>query len=119
MVDVLTPDGAYIRVLGDARAPVFVRVAQAKPKVLTVILEGHPGEHPLALALVRRMRGVKPPRYPTLREACVNAIVFQQASLFAASAVMHRLLQALAQPFEREYLTPVGAEFVSVSPDLR
>ncbi len=132
MVDVITPDGTYIRVLGDARAPVFVRVAQAKPKVLTVILEGDPSGHPHALALVRRMLGVdrdlaafnraakkipwlaplaqrmlggKPPRYPTLSEACGNAIVFQQASLFAASAIMHRLLLALAQPFEREGLT--------------
>jgi len=132
MVDVLTPDGAYIRALGDARAPVFVRVAQAKPKVLTVILEGNPSAHPHALALVRRMLGVdreltsfnraakripwlaplahrmlgvKPPRYPTLWEACVNAIVFQQVSLFAASAIMRRLLLALAQPFEREGLT--------------
>src|ERR1035437_5756511 len=58
MVDVLTPDGAYVRVLGSARAPVFVRVAQTSPKVLTVILEGSPGEHAHALALVRRIVGV-------------------------------------------------------------
>ncbi|MBK5186980.1 MAG: DNA-3-methyladenine glycosylase 2 family protein [Gemmatimonadaceae bacterium] len=51
------------------------------------------------------MRGVKPPRYPTLWEACVNAIVFQQVSLLAASAIMHRLLVALATPFEREGAT--------------
>jgi DNA-3-methyladenine glycosylase II len=132
MVDVLTADGAYVRVLGGARAPVFVRVAQTKPKVLTVILEGSPSEHAQALALVRRMLGVdrdltsfnraakripwlaplahrmlgvKPPRYPTLWEACVNAIVFQQVSLFAASAIMCRLLLVLAAPFEREGLT--------------
>ena len=131
MVDVLTPDGAYVRVLGSARAPVFVRVAQTRPTVLTVILEGSPGEHAHALALVRRilgvdrelasfnraakripwlaplahrMLGVKPPRYPTLWEACVNAIVFQQLSLYAASAIMRRLLLALATPFEREGL---------------
>jgi DNA-3-methyladenine glycosylase II len=93
MVDVLTPGGAYVRVLGDARAPVFVRVEQTNPKILTVMIEGNPSEHPHALALVRRMLGVdhdltsfnrtakripslaplahrmlgvKPPRYPTL-----------------------------------------------------
>src|SRR5450759_44144 len=131
MVDVLTPEGAYVRVLGAARAPVFVRVAQTRPEVFTVILEGSPGEHAHALALVRRMlgvdrdltsfnraakripwlapladrmRGVKPPRYSTLWEACVNAIVFQQLSLFAASAIMRRLLHALAAPLEREGL---------------
>lgn len=132
MVDVLTPDGAYVRVLGSGRAPVFVHVAQTRPKALTVILEGSPGEHAHALALLRRilgvdrdltsfnraakripwlaplahrMLGVKPPRYPTLWEACVNAIVFQQVSLFAASAIMRRLLLALAEPFERKGLT--------------
>ncbi len=131
MVDVLTPDGAYVRVLGAARAPIFVRVAQTGPEVFTVILEGSPSGHAQALALVRRMlgvdrdltsfnraakripwlaplalrmHGVKPPRYPTLWEACVNAIVFQQLSLFAASAIMRRLLHALAAPFEREGL---------------
>src|SRR5665811_639364 len=104
MVDVFTADGAYVRVLGSARAPVFARVAQTTPKVLTVILDGSPSEHAQALALVRRMLGVKPPRYPTLWEACVNAIVFQQLSLFAASAIMRRLLLALAAPFEREGL---------------
>jgi DNA-3-methyladenine glycosylase II len=51
------------------------------------------------------MLGVKPPRYPTLWEACVNAVVFQQVSLFAASAIMRRLLLALAPPLEREGLT--------------
>jgi DNA-3-methyladenine glycosylase II len=131
MVDVLTPEGAYVRVLGAARAPVFVRVAQTRPEVFTVIIEGNPSQHAHALTLVRRMlgvdrdltsfnraakripwlapladrmRGVKPPRYPTLWEACVNAIVFQQVSLFAASAIMRRLLLALAEPFERESL---------------
>jgi DNA-3-methyladenine glycosylase II len=39
---------------------------------------------------------VKPPRYPTLWEACVNAILFQQVSLHAASAIMRRLIVALS-----------------------
>ncbi len=131
MVDVLAPDRAFVRVLGSPRAPMFVRVAQSKPKVLTVTLEGSPSGHAHALAqvqrmlgvdrdlasfnraakripwlapLAKRMLGVKPPRYPTLWEACVNAIVFQQLSLFAASAIMRRLLLALATPFEREGL---------------
>jgi DNA-3-methyladenine glycosylase II len=47
------------------------------------------------------MRGVRPPRYPTLWEACVNAIVFQQISLHAASAIMGRFTVALSDPVER------------------
>jgi DNA-3-methyladenine glycosylase II len=41
------------------------------------------------------MAGVKPPRYPTLWEACVNAVVFQQVSLAAASTITRRLILAL------------------------
>jgi len=125
MVDVFTPDGEYLRVLGNEHAPVFVRVAQTSPELLTATLDGNTTDHPHALNLVRRilgvdrdlgafnsgvervpwlaplasrMRGVKPPRYPTLWEACVNAIVFQQVSLFAATAIMRRLLLALSSP---------------------
>jgi len=46
------------------------------------------------------MRGVRPPRYPTLWEACVNAIVFQQISLRAASAIMRRFVVALSAPLD-------------------
>jgi DNA-3-methyladenine glycosylase II len=53
----------------------------------------------------RRIRGVKPPRYPTLWEACVNAIVFQQISLFAAGAIVRRMVEALGERVEFEDLT--------------
>jgi DNA-3-methyladenine glycosylase II len=52
--------------------------------------------------LAIRMRGVKPPRYPTLWEACVNAIVFQQVSLVAASSILRRMIMALGAPIERD-----------------
>lgn len=128
LVDVLTADGTYLRVMGDPAAPVVVRVRQSTPGSLTIRLEATAREQPRLLALVQRMlgvdrdltrfydsaasigwlrplalrmRGVKPPRYPTLWEACVNAIVFQQVSLAAASAIMGRLTVALGQPVER------------------
>ena len=128
-VDVLTPDGAYLRVLGDMPESVVVRARQPNPGTLTIGIEGGRREHPRLLALVRRMlgvevdltrfyrsasgiqwlhplvlrmRGVKPPRYPTLWEACVNAIVFQQVSLEAASTIMGRLTMELGEPVERD-----------------
>lgn len=52
--------------------------------------------------LARRMHGVKPPRYPTLWEAFVNTIAFQQVSLQAASAIARRLIVASGHPVERE-----------------
>ena len=55
---------------------------------------------PWLAPLVIRMEGVKPPRYPTLWEACANAIVFQQVSLRAASAVMQRVVLAIGQPVQ-------------------
>jgi len=127
VVDVLTPAGQYVRALPGSREPVIARVTQVRPDTLAVVLEGDEREHPGALALVRRMlgvdrdlahfdraaagipwleplaarmRGVKPPRYPTLWEACVNVIVFQQISLQAASAIMGRLIVALGPPIE-------------------
>ncbi len=50
---------------------------------------------PWLAELVTRARGVKPPRYPTLWEAIVNAIVFQQISIHAASAILRRVIETL------------------------
>ncbi|HLY02013.1 MAG TPA: hypothetical protein VKR56_05885 [Candidatus Cybelea sp.] len=127
VVDVLAPDGAYLRVLQVAAQPMLVRVTAEKPGALAVTLEGARSGHPLALEtvrrmlgadrtlnefdrgaaripwlrpLARRMRGVKPPRYPTLWEACVNAIAFQQVSIHAAGAILRRYVVGLGSPFE-------------------
>ncbi len=125
IVDVLTSEGRYVRALGGFREPVLARVCQERADVLDVTLDGDESEHPRALALVRRMlgvdrnladfngaadrilwlrpladrmRGVKPPRYPTLWEACVNAVVFQQVSIHAASAILRRLILEFGPP---------------------
>jgi DNA-3-methyladenine glycosylase II len=128
LVDVLTPEGEYLRVLDAAANLGIVRVRQVRPETLSVAIEddGRDPEQRLELVrrilgldvnlgrfyqsaarigwlnpLVLRMRGVKPPRYPTLWEACVNAIVFQQVSLLAASSIMRRLILSLEEPLER------------------
>ncbi|MEP7325571.1 MAG: hypothetical protein ABI836_06460 [Gemmatimonadota bacterium] len=127
LVDVLTPDGEYLRLLGDAVEPVVVRASQPGAGTLTITIQGDRHAHPVLVAmvkrilgvdtnlggfyraasgitwldpLVRRMRGVKPPRYPSLWEACVNAVVFQQISLAAASAIVSRFTVALGEPLE-------------------
>src|SRR5581483_1415892 len=46
-------------------------------------------------ALAGRMRGIKPPRYPTLWEAVVNGVVFQQLSIHAASTILRRVVEHL------------------------
>jgi DNA-3-methyladenine glycosylase II len=43
-------------------------------------------------------RGLRPPRYPTLWEACAHAILFQQISIYAAAAIMRRAVELLGEP---------------------
>jgi DNA-3-methyladenine glycosylase II len=129
LVDVYTSDGRYLRALGGFAEPVIVSVTQPRAGVLAVSLSGRADDAERALASVRRMlgtdrnlsdfdrhartipwlaplaqrmRGLKPPRYPGLFEACANAILFQQVSLHAASAIMRRLILALGTPVERD-----------------
>ncbi len=124
VVDVLEPDGTYLRALGGFATPVVTAVRQVAADKLAVELRGAAGEAPRALALVRRMlgtehrpvafyagaaqipwlralaermRGVRAPRYPSLWEACVNAVVFQQVSLYSASAILRRAILALGE----------------------
>lgn len=109
IVDVLTAEGHYLRALCAASGPVIVRVQQPGPEVLTMAIDGDGVEHDHTLALVGRilgvdrdltmfgrtaaalpwlsplvlrLRGVKPPRYPTLSgtegietEAVVAALI--------------------------------------------
>jgi DNA-3-methyladenine glycosylase II len=127
VVDLLTPAGEYLRARPGARGPVIVRATQKEASRLTVTIEGAPAEHARALAAARRMlgvdrdltpfyraaekvtwlselalrmRGLKPPRYPTLWEAFFNAVTFQQVSLHAASAITRRWIFALGEPLE-------------------
>jgi len=48
--------------------------------------------------LADAFKGVKPPRYATLWEACAHAIVFQQISIYAAGSIMRRTIEGLAAP---------------------
>lgn len=145
VVDLLTPQGVYVRALPGFPEPVIVRVTQvAHHHSLHATIAGNPRSDATVLDLVRqvlgtdrnlrrfyraaahvawlaplvkRMRGVKPPRYPTLWEACANAIVFQQLSIRAASAIMQRLIVAVGQCVQADgvpvplYLFPTAERF--------
>jgi DNA-3-methyladenine glycosylase II len=132
VVDVYTSDGRYLRALGGFAEPVIVSVTQPRADTLAVSIRGSAGDTERALAsvcrmlgterdladfealaatipwlapLAHRMRGLKPPRYPTLFEACASAIVFQQLSLYSASAIMRRLVLALGTRIEFDGLS--------------
>jgi DNA-3-methyladenine glycosylase II len=52
---------------------------------------------PWLAPIVRGALGVKPPRYPSLWEACVNAVVYQQVSIHAAGAILRRVIERHAR----------------------
>jgi DNA-3-methyladenine glycosylase II len=117
VVDVF--DGrVYRRMLGDAQRPALLEVTQSAAACLTLRVSGDADagipalaarmlgadvelDHFYAVAarfpwlekIVAAARGVKPPRYPSLWEAIVNAVVFQQVSIHAAAAILRRLIE--------------------------
>ena len=127
VVDVVSADGTYRRAFAGAAGPYVLAVRSSGATALDVLIESGTGDPARSLTLVRRilgtdrsmtafdrgaaripwlrdlaarMRGVKPPRYASLWEACVNAVVFQQVSLHAASAILRRTIVALGEPIE-------------------
>lgn len=113
--------GEYMRALEDRQGFAVVRVRQESKKALSVRIEGKRGERfvptveemlgtqadlrpwyrncksvPWLDRLARELRGVKPPRYPTLWEALCHSIIFQQISIVAAGAIMHRVIERFA-----------------------
>lgn len=119
LVDIYTADGRYLRALPGVAGPTVVSVRQRSAGSLVVEISGdqvsglatvrrvlgterdvsdfsvHAQRVAWLAPLVARMAGTRPPRYPSLWEGFVNAIVFQQISLYAASAIMGRLVTAL------------------------
>lgn len=125
-VDVLSPDGEYSRVLEDASGRNVIAVRQHEPSAIHVRIAGSNAERWLpaitrmlgtevdldlwyrrvrALPWLERisgeLRGLRPPRYPSLWEALAHAIVFQQISIHAAAAIMGRAIVLLSTPLEQ------------------
>lgn len=55
--------------------------------------------------LVHRFKGVKPPRFPTVFEAIVNAVAFQQLSLEAGFSLLNKLIEEYGRPFREKRYT--------------
>jgi len=128
-------DGTYVRLLAGGPRPKGFRARQRSPERLAIepFGDGVDAERVVAIArrmlgtahdparfrraaaglpwlgpLAERMRGARGPRYPTLWEAIVNAVVFQAVSLAAASAILLRAIVALepAVALDRTELRP-------------
>ena len=123
VVDVFGTDGRYRRVFSGTNGTALLTVEQVGPTELAVSCDGDVSIDAPALVrrmlgtevdlapfyaasaaipwlgvLVQRMRGVKSPRYPTLWEAIVNAVVYQQVSIHAAGAILRRVIERYATP---------------------
>jgi DNA-3-methyladenine glycosylase II len=124
-VDVVAPDGSFYRALQDGRGTEVVGVRSTADGAIEVRATGRDAQRwvptivrmlgtdadlrrwyarvreigwlaPLATAL----RGLKPPRYPSLWEALAHAILFQQISIHAAAAIMRRAVARLGASVE-------------------
>jgi len=121
-VDVVASDGTFCRAVRDERSAELLAVRAADAGCIEFRATGADAERWLLTvsrmlgtnvdlrswyarsakvlwlrALARRLRGLKPPRYPTLWEACAHAIVFQQISIHAGAAIMQRIVGLLAE----------------------
>ncbi|HYL27108.1 MAG TPA: hypothetical protein VEW74_04680 [Candidatus Nitrosotalea sp.] len=123
-VDVVGPDGTFYRALRDGGETELVAVRQTGAS-LEVRATGRRAERwtPIVARMlgvqadladwyrrsrrvrwlapiVTALRGLKPPRYATLWEACAHAILFQQISIHAAASIMRRAVELLGDPVE-------------------
>jgi DNA-3-methyladenine glycosylase II len=121
-VDVVGSDGTYYRALRDAAGASLLAIRQREAGAIEIRATGRRADRwlpvvarmlgtqtdltqwysrsrriawlaPIAAALC----GVKPPRYPTLWEACAHAILFQQISIHAAASIMRRAVELLGE----------------------
>ena len=146
VVDVLTPDHRYVRAFDTSHGTTIVSVEQTGARKLRIAIDGGAGDEAEILATIQRMlgvdcdvtpfnrgaaripwlrplairmRGIKPPRYPTLWEAFVNAVAFQQLSLHAAAAIVARMVVELQPPIVHQgivlYAFPTTGQFLGAS----
>ncbi len=121
-VDVAGSDGTYFRAMRDEQGAALVGIRAGSAGSIEVRASGRDAERwlpcvrrllgtdadlrewyarsatiPWLCELSHLLTGLKPPRYPTLWEACAHAVVFAQISIHAGAAIMRRLVEALAE----------------------
>lgn len=125
VVDVVGEDGVYRRALSDERGTNLLEVRQASARSVRVRMSGPRARrwiptvermlgtqvrldewyrrvkpYPWLAYVARELRGLRPPRYPSLWEALAHSIVFQQISIHAAASIMRRLIETASEPLQ-------------------
>jgi DNA-3-methyladenine glycosylase II len=76
---------------------------------------------PILSPLIRKFRGFKPPRFPTLYEALTNAIACQQITLTQGIRLLNRLAEEYGASFsgqdEQGHAFPIPSNLVSLEPE--
>ena len=108
----------------DQRAETAARGSLDKLLGLKVDLSGFAAlaaEDPLLDELAGRLRGLKPPRFPTVFEALVNGIACQQLSLAVGIHLLNRLTAARGRPVPEDpaglRAFPEPTDLASAAPD--
>jgi DNA-3-methyladenine glycosylase II len=121
-VDVVGSDGTYYRALHDGRGASVLAIRQRNARAIEIRATARHADRWLPVVarmlgtqidlgawyersrriawlapIAAALRGLKPPRYPTLWEACAHAILFQQISIHAAAAIMRRAVELLGE----------------------
>ncbi|MGH2864731.1 MAG: DNA-3-methyladenine glycosylase family protein [Solirubrobacteraceae bacterium] len=108
----------------DRGAEALARSALDRLLGLTTDLSGFAtmaAQDPVLGELAARMRGFKPPRFPTVFEALVNAVACQQLSITVGVHLLNRLAAAHGRPVsadaERPAALPGPGELSSLEPE--
>lgn len=144
VVDVVDSEGVYRRALRDERGTNLLELRQVSNQALSLRVAGPRAQrwaatvetmlgtrvqldewyrrvrpHPWLAYLARELRGLRPPRYPSLWEALAHSIVFQQISIHAAASIMRRVIETLGEPVEHGgvlyYPFPSAGDLLSCS----
>jgi 3-methyladenine DNA glycosylase/8-oxoguanine DNA glycosylase len=75
---------------------------------------------PRLVPVLRRLRGLRPPRFPSLFETIGLTVPFQQLSLESGQSIVNRLVRQLGQPVGSAWLFPAPARIAGADlADLR
>jgi DNA-3-methyladenine glycosylase II len=105
-------DGRYVRVLGRSVLEVTNRGTVEAPELHLNLPELEPtvrrilGLDVPPVELEPRLRGMRPPRFPTLFETFTNVIPFQQVSIDSGVATVRRLVQRFGKQVKGRWAFP-------------
>jgi 3-methyladenine DNA glycosylase/8-oxoguanine DNA glycosylase len=107
-------DGRYVRVLGRSVLEVTNRGTIEAPELHLNLPEHEPtirrilGLDVPPIEVEPKLRGMRPPRFPTLFETFTNVIPFQQVSLDSGVATVRRLVQRFSKQVKGRWAFPAA-----------